>query len=1186
MRQLIQFHIDQDNTRQQAHEQAFAAQIETLYRRNRRAFEQSIPGIKHELESGAPERMSLFVNKSGEANIVDYTNGRTLYGEAPLAESVLHVDGFRRNALKVVLNEQDKGHSEPLEWLKHRQPLPDKVNVLIVLGIGLGHALEHLLQQHDVSHVVIYEPSRDYFKCANFVKDWRALLALCQRKSTALYFQIGKNGANLLDDIAELSQATSFNEFYIYKHYNTPVFDAICHQLVSRPWPDLVKTRFKFQQHYGFNDCCPTWTPAPIVAELAAFDRSFELFKSNIAAFQEYFPDIAKQFRDYSPVNWFPVRQSYSSFNLLNNKSQALYFDSDATDIAAQEFEFFSRYPNKNGLILGYTGEKLKHYHHYQFVIKTEALIESVEEEVAELPEQVKSFILFGMSNAHVLQELLAKHEVEKLFICEPSLDLFYASLFNLDWAALLHQLNEQNRHVYINVGDDGSNLTKDLIKQFYSLGPYLLAQTYIYQGYANELMDSALVNLQEQLKLLLSMGDYFDHAFYGINHTRQVIQSGAPILLNNPGKRLSVDEKSVPIVLVGNGPSLDESLNALKEISDQAIIVSCGTALKTLYEHQITPDFHCEIEQNRSTFDWASRVGSFDYLKTISLISCNGIHPDTCALYKDIYLCFKEGEASTVTWSSVINKAALHLMEFAFPTVANFALDLFSSFNPYSIYLLGIDLGYCDLKKHHSQSSGYYDENGEELYDYVSSNHSVLQIKGNFQPTVYTKHEFKISKMVMEETLQAKRIEVYNCSNGAFIQGTIPLNIDHILLTNDSQQKRASTAAIKSKLFNNDFNQTALSRFDDLLNVDAIIADVDKMITLVENSLREPMQADIDALVEAQRGVLVDSVQQNTSLVFYYLYGSVNYASAALSKLNYSNEVVKEKCLPVCLEEWQTCLLSIQQMFIQSPHRTDESSSMRWLRVRSILYSHLAQKSILLVTNSLSYKQALTWGLDNQDVEVELTTISIAEAEEKFAEYQKQFDYVLYFYHSLHDECRFIEQLRCGEVELLKPKTGMTKVVFDEDLIGNWVRNIDKVTFCQVVGDMDIGTNLAFSTKLNSVFHVLRLLCDRSNARIVIPKLMRKEPQLEMKLTTSQPMVMECEVDWFASENWLLGFFTASNPIQVEFDGFGDPFYSLKYEDIDGSATATTVTEHYIQEALDCAYKSRPFILTEQPYV
>ena len=102
----------------------------------------------------------------------------------------------------------------------------------------------------------------------------------------------------------------------------------------------------------------------------------------------------------------------------------------------------------------------------------------------------------------------------------------------------------DQSGSLYINIGDDGSHLFRDLLAQFYSIGPYILASTYFYQAYYNAHLVRALAQLREQLQIVISMGEYFDHALYGISHTKETIKRGYPLLEAKPNKKLSQKQK------------------------------------------------------------------------------------------------------------------------------------------------------------------------------------------------------------------------------------------------------------------------------------------------------------------------------------------------------------------------------------------------------------------------------------------------------------------------------------------------------------------------------------------------------------------------------------------------------------------------------------------------------------------
>lgn len=827
-------------------------------------------------------------------------------------------------------------------------PLPDVVDTLVVLGIGLGEHIRYLLESRTMKNMVIYEPDIQFFSCSNMIVSWRHVLDLAQKKGTALFFQLGKDGRDLVSNINELREQISFDRFFVFKHYNSPVFNAIDYTLRTKSWSNIVATGLDITTRYERGNYEPLWLPSVDLSEAALVDHSDQRFESNLAAFKYYFPEIYKEFSDYSPSTWLSVRTASDEINLLNKHSLNTWYGDSAKQDSQIAYEAYASHPNRDGLVLGYNGTKLRHYLHYKFVMESEKLLESISESQGALPQTIKSMIMFGLGSGYQLEALLENHDVEMLFLCEPNRDFFYASLFAVDWAKILKRFDEQGYRIYINIGDDGANLFHDLLSQFYSIGPYNLAHTYFYQAYYNAELSFAVAQLREQLQVVISMGEYFDHAYYGINHTLEGIDRKYPHLVNEPSKQLSYDNKECPVFIVGNGPSLDYSIDTIKENRDEVILVSCGTALQVLHRHNIVPDFHAEIEQNRSTFDWAVRLGDLDYLKKITLIACNGIHPDTCELYRDVMVCFKYGESSTESNLQALERDKYAELKFAFPTVCNFTLNLFTTLDFNQIYLFGVDLGFVDTKHHHSKQSGYYDENGKPLYDYAEKNNTGLVVQGNFRKTVSTKHEFKVSRIFIEDLLRTYSGDCYNTSDGARIAGSQPLAIDNVLVLSSPDMQKSAVDAIKSKAFvaidKPEYKHHFSERYQQ--------AEIEQELASISEKINSVLDGnnDIMWLIESLKRSIFESYANKKSLLFYYLYGSINFANAFLVKVvaSDSSEDIRQKALSILLRRFEQFATKICADF----HSFDMTSSFGGLREREYLRSLAVFPVVTLIRN------------------------------------------------------------------------------------------------------------------------------------------------------------------------------------------------------------------------------------------
>lgn len=1063
----IRLHIEKNEQKQAVLDEKLAQHILETQHRNVNAFQRNIPSLLPYIDSKNLSSHSLFNNKFGEVNIVDYGQGRVLYGFHPEEEVAQQVKRIQRNCTNIDLNDanqhradENNTNQDPLDFKQLKSfvtrqsdnKLPEEVDCLVVLGCGLALHLKHLLAKHKIKFLIIYEPQIEYFQCSAMTTDWVEIFDLSKKNGTALFLQLEKDGRDVVSDIQELVDHYSLSNFHLYKHYNHPVFDSLESELTQRSWQNICANGFTIKSTDNYEEYLPHWTKDVDLPKHNSISEKLDLFKNNLQSFKTYFPDIYKQFNNYKPKFWLPVLNKNGEVNILKKDNLCAWYGESPKSECNLNFENFNSQPNKDGLVLGYSGTKLAHYVHYQFVKKTEELLKEAEDEIGELPETVASIIMFGLGSGYQLETLLSEHSVEKLFICEPNRDFFYASLYAIDWQSIFKNIENSNSRIYLNIGDDGTNLFRDLLSQFHSIGPYILNNTFFYQSYYNSSLNKAIAQLREQLQVVISMGEYFDHAYYGISHTKEGMKRGLPLLTKAPDKKLKYDEKEVPIFLVGNGPSLDNSIEVIKEWQNKAIIVSCGTALQVMYKNKITPDFHAEIEQNRTTFDWPSLIGDLNYLKKISLISCNGIHPDTCTLYKDVYVAFKEGESSTVSALRALDESQFGVLQHAFPTVSNFACDLFSSLGFTNIYLLGIDLGFADVRHHHSKESGYYLEDGKEAYDYGEKNNTSLVVPGNFRRVVNTKHEFKVSRQIIEQVLvkKQKTQTFYNCSDGAKINGAIPLNTEDLLIVTGVKQKKSAIMRIKHGAFSSEHIEEFIDKYEEIFSHSILIDEIESFQNLVVNKIET--NPEISRIIDQQKELLFKSYKKGNSLLFYYLYGTVNYVNALLLKLSVNNtfEDRTSKNTNECIELWRETLSEIKEKLKLETDFFDNSNYKDHSRHELLLINSLKNMRMLFVTNSASYASSAIWCFKNMFPWFELITIaSYSELKD-----QRQYDYVIYIIDN-HDErtnkefnidcypiqgdCHTVYIVFCADVKLEKfSKNRNTSVIFGETELNN----------------------------------------------------------------------------------------------------------------------------------------------------
>lgn len=919
----IQFHIHEDEKKQQDIERALAQEIRDNYRLSIGAFERFMPSLAELVKTCNSAVSTLLCNKYAEINIVNYNSGQVVYGMHPKQEVLFHLDSYI-------------AHFSPVKIPLTTSTTEEYIEAVICLGLGLGHHLEHLVESSNYKHIVVYEANIDYFICSLSCIRWQSIFQKAKEQGIALYLQVGSDATNFVSDINELVAHVGVNKIQLYKHFNLPVFNSLEEKLYASNWSELQGWIPKNATASLNESYLPIWAPlnSQYGFEERFLDEKCKL--ANLNALKKYFPDLYDEFSSYTPQRWCPVASSDGTVNVVHKNTHSLFSISPKSE-ANTSFELFSRKPNKDGLLLSYKGKKLKGYLHYQLVEACESIIEGVNEEQGELPEHVKSLIMFGIGSGYSVEALMSNHDTGMLFICEPNKDFFYASLYAIDWARIIETFDEGKKRLYLNIGDDGSNLTNDLLVQFQTVGPYMLANTFFYQTYVNDKLTDAVAQLREQLLVIIAMGDYFDNANFGIAHTHTALEKSIPFLLANTCKKLPQEVFEVPVFVVGNGPSLDGLIDTLKLENDKAIVISCGTALQSLYNNGITPDFHAEIETNRSTFDWLSRIEDSEYLRNITLLSCNGIHPDTTSLFKRTLLAFKQGEASTVSLTELDKKHPFALLEHAYPTVTNFVSDLVTTIGFKQIYLFGTDMGFVSDTYHHSRSSGYYDGEGKELYRYADNHSMSLVIPGNFKPWVKTKYEFKVSKSVLELTFTKAKVDVYNLNDGARITGAQPLDKALMLVSATSEQKAFAINTLVSDAFSSKLNLQFVQNFDEKYSTHSLLEELSALTRLLDGSF-ETVE-DVAQMISDQREFIVASYRRGKSLAFYYLNGTINYVNSMFSKLlNINDNDVVVSTANAVLNSWRRILSDIHLMIENYQYGFDNISPFSGIRRTSSL--------------------------------------------------------------------------------------------------------------------------------------------------------------------------------------------------------------------------------------------------------
>jgi hypothetical protein len=318
---------------------------------------------------------------------------------------------------------------------------------------------------------------------------------------------------------------------------------------------------------------------------------------------------------------------------------------------------------------------------------------------------------------------------------------------------------------------------------------PIFPTTTLFYNHLSDEIHDRISSKVNSDLYVHLFSFGNLDDELNQLNNARHNFRAGIP-LIGKPKKK----ECHIPVCIVGSGPSLDDRIDDLKAIKDDVIIISSGTALRSLWKHGIKPDFQVELESDFNTYATQSLMEDKEYMASIKILGAAQLNPLIFSLFGDARLFFKD-DGPLAYWfgreSCVIPNAT--------PTCTNAALAIALFFEFPQIYLFGLDYGFPDKERHHASGAVYYKDEMKDSYQVDSS--SLINIPCAAGGQIQTTSFLYTSKRRIDNLLYSKgAVEVINCSNGAVIEHTQWLAPGQVLM-NLREKSVSKSSAIKALL-------------------------------------------------------------------------------------------------------------------------------------------------------------------------------------------------------------------------------------------------------------------------------------------------------------------------------------------------------------------------------------------------
>ncbi|NKD77635.1 motility associated factor glycosyltransferase family protein [Haematospirillum sp. H1815] len=382
--------------------------------------------------------------------------------------------------------------------------------------------------------------------------------------------------------------------------------------------------------------------------------------------------------------------------------------------------------------------------------------------------DEIEYSFVFGLGLGYHLNDLLSSEDVNTFIIIEPVAEFIIHSMSVIDWVPVIEKIYERGASLYFITADMPERAVRSIEDVVTNRGNAFLDGSYIYVHYYSWALKESYNIFSDMIKYHYITSGFYEDEVKMVYNTVSNFNMYTFRLL----RAQEMLEQRMPVFIVGSGPSLDKDMAYIRKWSDRSIVVSCGTALGILLKSGIKPDIHVENENVDLVAEILSGAAEKYDLSTIRLMASTTVTPEIGKLFGSVWFYFRSGLSST----HLFGGREVPLLG-AFPLVANAAFSGMVRLGFRTFYFFGCDCGARDPKKHHAEQVFYnVDYNGKSEVDTDWENKLVRTVPGNFGGTVRSAWHLDMSRRVFVETVRLLSVDVWNCSDGAKIEGFSPL--------------------------------------------------------------------------------------------------------------------------------------------------------------------------------------------------------------------------------------------------------------------------------------------------------------------------------------------------------------------------------------------------------------------------
>ena len=589
---------------------------------------------------------------------------------------------------------------------------------------------------------------------------------------------------------------------------------------------------------------------------------SEELYQKNLEALKTYQPHLAPRFDGtFSPHT--KIVGTRSGGNLDLDLGHTLLYGTDAEAHAKEQVRTFLN--ERSQRILQGWPQKPDHGDLIAERLVSDGVGYLQENGLAGRDSVVDEdggyLIVFGLGLGLHLQGLIEGLDVRSVIVVEQFDEFLFHAMHLTDFAHLFETVNRRKGSLNIIVDNAPETIANFIFYMMRQDSFGLIDGSYIFDHYNSFVLGEAKNRFLDRLPVLSSNPGFFeDEQVMMRNFIGNVRQHEAMIFADKPRSA-----KKTPVIICGSGPSVDQSIDFVKENRNTAIVMSCGTGLGTLLGYGIQPDFHVEIENTPGPVEIVSALAERHDLSGITLVSSNTVRPELTACFAKKLHFFRDSVCSSKLFGQRFGE-----IYYAAPTVSNTAARIALGMGFRHLYLVGVDLGAREKDRHHSVQSVYVSDASflETHPQHKAATVYPITAPGNFGGSVHTSRSFLFASVHFAGLIaRYPHVRVWNLSDGIRIPGAVPCLPGSASPARDISQKTRELERLRSELDSAGPGELApVERLQNLrdaldffyMSVEAVIgstqpdgADLRKLFDDLKVLLDNPAASDADICVQ-----------------------------------------------------------------------------------------------------------------------------------------------------------------------------------------------------------------------------------------------------------------------------------------------------------------------------------------------